>query len=212
MPGVSGYEVAEQIRGQKSGIAEMSLLAYSSSVEHGSSSSIEAGFNGFIIKPASRKKLMEVVARLIGAKRGSPAKSEEHTVISPSHPDASNNGGLRILLAEDNPANVKLTTLVLAKAGFRVDVARNGHEAVAKYTSSPGTFDLILMDVQMPEMDGLKATKAIREKGFDTIPIIAMTANAMKGDRENCLDAGMNDYIPKPIRRENVLEVIRKWT
>ena len=68
------------------------------------------------------------------------------------------------------------------------------------------------MDVQMPEMDGLRATKAIREKGFDNIPIIAMTANAMKGDRENCLDAGMNDYIPKPIRRENVLEVIRKWT
>jgi CheY-like chemotaxis protein len=72
-------------------------------------------------------------------------------------------------------------------------------------------FDLILMDVQMPEMDGLKATGAIREKGFDKIPIIAMTANAMKSDRENCLDAGMNDYISKPIRRENVLEVIQKW-
>jgi CheY-like chemotaxis protein len=92
-----------------------------------------------------------------------------------------------------------------------VDAARNGHEAVAKYTSAPEVFDLILMDVQMPEMDGLGATKAIREKGFYSIPIIAMTANAMKGDRENCLDAGMNDYIPKPIRREHVLEVIRKW-
>jgi CheY-like chemotaxis protein len=67
------------------------------------------------------------------------------------------------------------------------------------------------MDVQMPEMDGLKATRAIREKGFDKVPIIAMTANAMKGDRENCLGAGMNDYISKPIRRENVLEVIQKW-
>ena len=82
---------------------------------------------------------------------------------------------------------------------------------MAKYTSTPEVFDLILMDVQMPEMDGLRATTAIREKGFDSVPIIAMTANAMKGDRENCLDAGMNDYIPKPIRRENVLEVIRKW-
>ena len=212
MPDVSGYEVAGQIRGQKSGIAEMALLAYSSSVGHGSSNIAEAGFDGFLVKPAPRKKLMEMVGRLIGTKRGSPAKSEEHTVISPSYPDANSNGGLRILLAEDNPANVKLTTLVLTKAGFRVDVARNGHEAVAKYTSSPETFDLILMDVQMPEMDGLRATKAIREKGFDSIPIIAMTANAMKGDRENCLDAGMNDYIPKPIRRENVLEVICKWT
>ena len=67
------------------------------------------------------------------------------------------------------------------------------------------------MDVQMPEMDGLRATKAIRDKGFDSIAIIAMTANAMKGDREDCLEAGMNDYIPKPIRRETVLEVINRW-
>ena len=211
MPDVSGYEVAGQIRGQKSGIAEMALLAYSSSVGHGSSSCIEAGFNGFLVKPASRKKLMEMVARLIGTKSESPAGIEQHAIISQSAPGAGSKNGLRILLAEDNPANLKLTTLVLTKAGFRVDAARNGHEAVAKYTSSPELFDLILMDVQMPEMDGLRATKAIREKGFDNIPIIAMTANAMKGDRENCLDAGMNDYIPKPIRRENVLEVIRKW-
>ena len=154
---------------------------------------------------------MEMVGRLIGTKRESPAGIEQHTIISQSAPDASGNNGLRILLAEDNPANLKLATLVLTKAGFKVDVARNGHEAVAKYTASPDLFDLILMDVQMPEMDGLKATRAIREKGFDNVPIIAMTANAMKGDRENCLDAGMNDYIPKPIRRENVLEVIRKW-
>ena len=117
----------------------------------------------------------------------------------------------RILLAEDKSGKLKLTTLVLTKAGFRVDVARNGHEAVAKYTNSPGVYDLILMDVQMPEMDGLRATKAIRDKGFDSIPIIAMTANAMKGDREDCLEAGMNDYIPKPIRRETVLEVINRW-
>ncbi len=211
MPHVSGYEVAGQIRGQNSGIAEMPLLAYSSSVGHGADSCIEAGFNGFLVKPASRKKLLEMIGRLIGTKREPPAGIEQHAIISQSAPGASGNNGLRILLAEDNPANLKLTTLVLTKAGFRVDAARNGHEAVAMYTSTPDVFDLILMDVQMPEMDGLRATTAIREKGFDTVPIIAMTANAMKGDRENCLDAGMNDYIPKPIRRENVLEVIRKW-
>jgi signal transduction histidine kinase/DNA-binding response OmpR family regulator len=212
MPDMSGYEVAAQIRGQNSGIAETALLAYSSSVGHGSSSCVEAGFNGFLVKPAPRKKLMEMVARLVGTKSESPAEIEQHAIISQSAPGAGSKNGLRILLAEDNPANLKLTTLVLTKAGFKVDAARNGHEAVAKYTGAPEVFDLILMDVQMPEMDGLMATKAIREKGFDTIPIIAMTANAMKGDRENCLDAGMNDYIPKPIRRENVLEVIRKWT
>ncbi len=168
MPDMSGYDVAGQIRGQNSGIAEMALLAYSSSVGHGSSNSTEAGFNGFLVKPAPRKKLIEMVGRLIGTKGEPPAGSEQQTVISQSAPEAASNGGLRILLAEDNPANLKLTTLVLTKAGFTVDVARNGHEAVAKYTSAPEVFDLILMDVQMPEMDGLKATKAIREKGFDS--------------------------------------------
>ncbi len=211
MPETSGHEVAGQIRGQSSKIAEMALLAYSSSVEHGSSKSLDAGFNGFLVKPAPRKKLMEMVGRLIGASGEQREVSRLSTSTSQPAPGAGNNNGLRILLAEDNPANLKLATLVLAKAGFRVEVARNGHEAVAKYTSDPEAFDLILMDVQMPEMNGLRATKVIREKGFDSIPIIAMTANAMKGDRENCLNAGMNDYIPKPIRRENVLEVIHKW-
>ena len=211
MPQMSGYEVAGQIRAQNSSVAEIPLLAFSSSVGQGSKKSLDAGFNGLLVKPASWKKLMEVVGRLIGTRHEPPAGIEQQTITSQSAPDAGGNNGLRILLAEDNPANLKLTTLVLTKAGFTVDVARNGHETVAKYTASPELFELILMDVQMPEMDGLKATRAIREKGFDKVPIIAMTANAMKGDRENCLGAGMNDYISKPIRRENVLEVIQKW-
>lgn len=154
---------------------------------------------------------MEVVGQLIGIGSESPAGIEQHTSTSQPAPDAGSNNGLRILLAEDNPANVKLATLVLTKTGFKVDVVKDGQEAVAKYTASPDLFDLILMDVQMPVMDGLQATRAIRKKGFDKIPIIAMTANAMKGDRENCHDAGMNDYISKPIRRENLFEVIGKW-
>ncbi len=119
---------------------------------------------------------------------------------------------IRILLAEDNPVNLKLAKIILSKSGFQVvDSAGNGREAVAKYTASPEAFDLILMDVQMPMMDGLSATKAIRDKGFDKVPIVAMTANALKGDRERCLEAGMNDYIAKPINRETVVEVIRRW-
>jgi len=117
----------------------------------------------------------------------------------------------RILLAEDNPVNQKLAKMVLTKAGYQVEVANNGQEAVDKYTKAPEAFDLIFMDVQMPQMDGMKATKAIRDKGFDTVPIVAMTANAMKGDRENCLDAGMDDYIPKPVKRELVFEMLEKW-
>jgi len=118
---------------------------------------------------------------------------------------------VRILLAEDNPVNQKLAKIMLTKAGYKVEVANNGKEVVEKYTASPKDFDLIFMDVQMPKMDGLEATKAIRQKGFDTIPIVAMTAHAMKGDREMCLGAGMDDYIAKPIKREVVFEVLEKW-
>jgi len=100
---------------------------------------------------------------------------------------------------------------VLTKAGYQVEVANNGLEAVEKYTKAPEAFDLIFMDVQMPQMDGMKATKAIRDKGFETVPIVAMTAHAMKGDREKCLEAGMDDYIPKPVKRELVFEMLEKW-
>jgi CheY-like chemotaxis protein len=89
-------------------------------------------------------------------------------------------------------------------------VADNGKDAVEKYTATPDAFDLIFMDVQMPEMDGKEATRMIRQKGFESVPIIAMTAHAMKGDREMCLDAGMNDYLTKPIKRESVFAIIEK--
>ncbi|MBW1870390.1 MAG: response regulator [Deltaproteobacteria bacterium] len=118
---------------------------------------------------------------------------------------------VRILLAEDNPVNQKLAKMMLTKAGYQVEVANNGKEAVEKYTASPKDFDLIFMDVQMPEMDGLEATKAIRQGGFNSIPIVAITAHAMGGDRAKCLEAGMNDYITKPIKREVVFEVLEKW-
>jgi CheY-like chemotaxis protein len=100
---------------------------------------------------------------------------------------------------------------MLAKAGYQVEVATNGHEAVEKFSKAPDAFDLIFMDIQMPEMDGMEATGEIRGQGFDKIPIIAMTAHAMKGDREKCLEGGMNDYVTKPVRREVVLEMVHKW-
>ena len=211
MPEMNGYELAGKIRAQDSPVSGTPLLAFSSSVVHNSRNSLDAGFNGFLVKPAPRQRLIDTIGRMIGDKRETPVKERQSTIDPQTSPAEGAIDGLRILLAEDNPANIKLATLVLSKAGTKVDVARNGLEALAKYTASPDMYDLILMDIQMPEMDGLKATSAIREKGFDKVPIIAMTANAMKGDRENCLAAGMNDYISKPIRRENVFEVIRKW-
>jgi CheY-like chemotaxis protein len=117
----------------------------------------------------------------------------------------------QILLAEDNPVNQKLAALMLTKAGHRVTLAQNGREVLDKFLASSDRIDLIFMDVQMPEVDGLEATRRIRESGFDEIPIVAMTANAMKGDREKCLNAGMNDFVTKPIKKEIVLAMVSKW-
>jgi len=117
----------------------------------------------------------------------------------------------RILLAEDNQVNQKLATIMLTKAGYTIDVVGNGRLALETFVGNPSSFDLILMDVQMPEMDGLEATRQIRQKGFTTVPIIAMTANAMVGDREKCIESGMDDYITKPIKREVVFKILEKW-
>ena len=116
---------------------------------------------------------------------------------------------LRILLAEDNQVNQKLALRILEQMGYRADIASNGIEAVESIERQ--TYDVILMDVQMPEMDGLDATRNIRKLPVVTQPhIIAMTANAMEGDREMCLASGMDDYVSKPIRVNELVEALLK--
>jgi CheY-like chemotaxis protein len=115
------------------------------------------------------------------------------------------------LLVEDNAVNRKLASYMLTKAGYRLSSAEDGEKALEMYTAEPEKYDLIFMDIQMPRMNGLEVTRLIREKGFTEIPIIAMTAQSMKGDREKCLAAGMNDYIAKPIKREIVFAMVKKW-
>ena len=117
---------------------------------------------------------------------------------------------LRVLLVEDNKVNQALGVALLAREGHRTDVAGNGLEAIEMIGRS--SYDLVLMDLQMPEMDGFAATQAIRARlGLSDLPIIAVTANAMKGDRERCLQAGMNDYISKPIDRRHLIDTIDFW-
>lgn len=116
-----------------------------------------------------------------------------------------------ILVAEDNPVNQKLILTMLTKWGYRVEMTGNGKEAVERFESSPQSFDLIFMDIQMPIMDGLTAAEVIRSKGFDKIPIIAMTAHTLDDDRDKCLNSGMNDYTTKPIKRDYVFQLIEKW-
>ncbi len=118
---------------------------------------------------------------------------------------------IRILLAEDNAISQKLACSMLRKAGYKVTLAEIGKDAAAVYLLKPNHYDLIFMDVKMPVMNGREATEFIRSKGYTKIPIIAVTADAMKGDREKCLAAGMSDYITKPIKRERVFEMVKKW-
>jgi len=213
MPGLSGYEVARAIRDAKSSISTCPVIALSSLMEQDASKCRQAGFNTFLSKPILRDKLLQVIERLLedgGYKEKEGKVLREKTMTQYSVLEDMKRP-VAILLVEDNLVNQKLAKMILTKAGCRVEVANNGKEAVQKVTASTDDFDLIFMDVQMPEMDGLEATEAIRQSGFESIPIVAMTAHAMKGDREICLEAGMNDYITKPIKREVVFEMIKKW-
>ncbi len=213
MPGMSGYDVAEQIRNSTSEIRGLPLVAISSLMERDARKCEVVGFDAFLSKPIRREKLYRMLERILGEKQdeGEKAEAEKPKIVTQYSIREDMKHSLCVLLVEDNPVNQKLAKLMLAKGGYQVEVAGNGREAVERFTASPEDFDLILMDIQMPEMDGMEATQAIRSKGFDAIPIVAMTAHAMKGDREMCLEAGMDDYITKPIKRETVFKMIEKW-
>jgi len=213
MPGMSGYDVAKEICNFKSPISNIPLIALSSLMERDAKKCENAGFEGFLSKPIRREKLYRMLEKLLGQKKdeGEKDETEKPKIVTQYSVREDMKHSVRVLLAEDNPVNQKLAKLMLTKAGYQVEIANNGREAVEKYASSPEDFDLIFMDIQMPEMDGFEATKAIRSKGFDTIPMVAMTANAMKGDREMCLEAGMDDYTTKPIKREVVFGILDKW-
>ncbi len=213
MPEMSGYEVARSLRSSVESFSGIPLVALSSSMGGDAKLCEESGFDGFLGKPFRRDKLFQVLERVLGEKgRGSAGlKPEARGIVTRHSVREDLKHSVRILLAEDNQVNQKLATLILNKAGYSVKVARTGREVVDTFSASPGDFDLIFMDIQMPEMDGFEATKALRNRGYSRIPIVAMTAHALKGDREKCIEAGMDDYITKPISREKVLSILEKW-
>lgn len=218
---MTGLDLVKQVRQQPAPIAHIPLLA-SSSVERNAKACHDAGFDGFLPKPIRREKMYQMLERLLGLSRND-AGADSGSVSKEIHTQYSIREDLkhsvRILLAEDNPLNQKLAVLLLTKAGYQVEVANNGKEAFDKYMKSPDQYDLIFMDIQMPEMDGTTCTRSIRKAESEMshvppgrrIPIVAMTANAMKGDRETYLEAGMDDYVAKPIKREIVFEMVEKW-
>ena len=172
----------------------------------------EIGFAAYIAKPIKGSQLFDCLAKMLGKDSSQAGNSLKPTVIADHSPDKTQSRG-SILVVEDNAVNQKLALRLLEKFGYRADAVANGKEAVK--TLENDFYDLVLMDVQMPEMDGYQATSIIRDRQSnvrnDDVPIIAMTANVMKGDREHCLEAGMNHYVAKPIRPKKLLEVINMY-
>jgi CheY-like chemotaxis protein/HPt (histidine-containing phosphotransfer) domain-containing protein len=166
----------------------------------------ELGFAAYLTKPVRQAELWRALVRALDASR--PAASTPAAAARPA------TRPLRVLLAEDNPINQKLAVRLLEKQGHTVVLANNGREAVdALFGDRPGPFDAILMDVQMPEMDGLEATAEIRRREAPSgsrIPIVAMTAHAMKGDEHRCLSAGMDAYISKPVKPEALFATLER--
>lgn len=211
MPVISGFELAKMIRQSTLKSNTIPFLAYTSSTEKIAKKCKDVGFTAFLNKPARRSILLRTLSRTLGTGSETSETPSEKKLVTQYSVREEIKQSIRILLVEDNLVNQKLAKMILTKAGYQVEVAANGKIAVDTFSSNPEDFDTILMDVQMPEMDGYEATRQIRKLGFTDIPILAMTANAMKGDRELCLEAGMNDYITKPIKRDIVFDMLDKW-
>jgi signal transduction histidine kinase/DNA-binding response OmpR family regulator len=205
MPEMDGFTLAEKIN-QDPDLAKSIIMMLTSAATRGDSARCrKLGISGYLIKPVKQSELLDAIMLSLGA----TTKEKEPVPLITRHTIRESRRGLHILLAEDNIINQKVAVHILERYGHKVIVAKNGQEVLQALKKE--NFDLILMDVQMPKMDGFAATASIREKEKKTgshIPIIAMTAHAMKGDRERCLDSGMNDYIAKPLKAEHLTKTI----
>ena len=211
MPGMDGVELGQRIRAQRAFNGTKLILATSLGVRGLVARAEASGFAVALSKPVAQAKLFECLTQLCGVDVAAslpPTPAAIDNIVRHA-PDLR---PLRVLVVEDNQVNQLLATVLLGKAGHRVDVAANGLEALDAVSSRP--YDVVLMDIQMPEMDGIEATKRIRAMSgpVGRIPIIAMTANAMKGDRERLLAAGMNDYVSKPIDKAQLFQAIAHGT
>jgi signal transduction histidine kinase/CheY-like chemotaxis protein/HPt (histidine-containing phosphotransfer) domain-containing protein len=205
MPEMDGFALAERVKGNAA-LAPTVLVMLTSGGRAGDGARCrELGIAAYLVKPIKQADLWEAIMMTLGAKEtAAPAPD-----LVTKHTLREERRRLNILVAEDSPVNLKLVVRMLEKRGHAITSSTNGREALAALGA--GNFDLVLMDVEMPEMDGFEATAAIRAKEKDSgthIPVIAMTAHAMKGDRERCLATGMDAYVAKPIRAQELLETI----
>jgi len=212
MPVISGHELAKLIREEKDPvISKVSLLAFSSSSSKQTRLFQEAYFDGFLPKPIPRYKLLAMIRRLLGEDIVSSEERKRKSIVTQYTLIEEAKHSVSILLAEDNLINQKLAEAMLTKAGYNVDIANNGREAVDLFMLNQDKYDLIFMDIDMPDLDGLEATREIRKNGFKRVPVIALTAAAMQEDKDKCFQAGMDDYMTKPIKRELVFKTLKKW-
>lgn len=206
MPEMDGFDVAEKIL-EKSACNNRTIMMRTSSDQGDQANRCrQLALNSYLVKPVRQSELLDAILVALG-------KSEQTAVANAKTPDTCHaTRHLRILLAEDNPVNQEVATELLQYMGHSVTIANNGIEALD--ANEKQSFDLVFMDVQMPEMGGFETTGEIRKREKDTekhIPIVAMTAHAMKGDRERCLDAGMDGYVTKPISCERIAEVLDEF-
>jgi signal transduction histidine kinase/DNA-binding response OmpR family regulator len=205
MPGMNGIELSRRIKGQGcKGIVIMISATDRSVLEDEAK---QAGVDSFLSKPLFPSGIADCVSRCLGRGQVSIPDADE--------PAFDRFDGKRILLAEDVEINREIVLTLLEPSGLTIDCAENGAEAVRRYTASSDQYDMILMDVQMPEMDGYEATRRIRafeaERGERRVPIIAMTANVFREDVEKCLEAGMNGHVGKPLDMNDVLDKLRQY-
>jgi two-component system sensor histidine kinase/response regulator len=209
MPGIDGIALARMIRSESSFRSPAMVML--TSLGSGNSRAIrEAGIAASLNKPVKEALLLETILQAAAGKRLAGARGDAEEKAGPGAHLVGRS--LRILVAEDNPVNQKVAVRMLEKLGHRADVVGNGREAVNALKSVP--YDIVLMDCNMPEMDGFEATNIIRssEAGTQRTVIIAMTANALEGDRERCLAAGMDDYLTKPVTQAQLASRLAAWT
>jgi two-component system sensor histidine kinase/response regulator len=212
MHGTDGRTLGEKIKADPA-LKETKLVMLTAWGQRGDAAEVATiGFSAYLTKPIKGSQLYECLVAVLGNTAGSIGNEERGHLVT-RHSLAETKRRMRILVVEDNAVNQKLALRLFEKLGCRADAVANGKEAIKALEMV--LYDVVFMDVQMPEMDGYEATKVIRDPQSHVqnhgVPIIAMTAHAMKGDRERCIEAGMDDYISKPIRSEKLQGVIEKF-
>jgi CheY-like chemotaxis protein len=207
MPEMDGFQLATKIKADSDIFSTTRLLMLTSQGQRGDVERLKAaGFNGYLNKPVDQSILYNTLMTIAGVNAQQP-------LITAFSARALPQFKARVLVVEDNAINQRVAQGLLRKFGVQVDLAANGEEALNSLQNFP--FDLVFMDCQMPVMDGYEATKKIRlpqSKVLNSnIPIIAMTANSMQGDREKCLTAGMDDFIAKPVNPNKLQEALKRW-